>query len=381
MPWESKTVKNLREEFCEEAQVTNNLSLLCRKYNISRQTGYKWLERYANGDDLADKSKAPLHTVNKIPPEVERQILAIRRENPGWGSRTILAVLENKGCEYLPCARTVNNVLLRNHCISPEESQKRQPFTRFEKDHCNDMWQTDFKGEFKLQDGNNCFPLTILDDHSRFSIMIKPALNTANLVIPAFKEAFEQYGMPDSVLSDNGSEFAGFKRGYSQFAKWLMCHDILPIHCRIRHPQTQGKIERFHGSMKRELLNHYDFANIDDANEALQQWRTKYNTIRPHEALNMACPADVYRPSERIYSDKIDEYPYSGEFHVVKVNSWGYVRFAGWQTYLSETMVGEYIEFRPNPLGDSFIACFRNFRIAEFSVVSGALLNRHIYRL
>ena len=191
------------------------------------------------------------------------------------------------------CVKTVNNILHRHGCISPEESQKRQPFIRYEKKKCNMMWQTDFKGEFLMEDQNYCYPLTIIDDHSRFSIRIAPRLSTKNVVIPVFQEVFSEYGLPVSILSDNGAQFAGFRKGYTQFERWLMKLDILPIHGRIKHTQTQGKIERFHRTMKQELLNHTSISNIDDAQVKLENWRKKYNTIRPHEALGMKTPGQV----------------------------------------------------------------------------------------
>ena len=133
--------------------------------------------------------------------------------------------------------------------------------------------------------------------------------------------------------------------------------------------------------MKSELLKHSVIDNIDDANIKFQLWRDKYNNVRPHEALNMRCPSEVYIHSDRVYIDKVDPYEYSGQYHVIKVNSWGYVRFNKWQVYLSETMIDEHIEFRPNPHGDSFIACYRNFKVAEFSNFDGALINRKISRM
>ena len=133
--------------------------------------------------------------------------------------------------------------------------------------------------------------------------------------------------------------------------------------------------------MKYELLKHNAFKDIDEADSALQNWRIKYNEVRPHEALGMRCPAEVYQRSEREYNDVVKKYEYGGQFHVIKVNSWGYVRFDKWQEYLSETMIGEFLEFRPNPLGDSFFVCYRNFSIAEFSSIDGKLLNRRIRRL
>ena len=380
MPWERKTVEEQRKEFAEAAKETKNFSALCREFGITRKTGYKWVERYAENADLSDKSRKPFKIANRTPIETEERIVALRRENPGWGAKKLKEVLERQGYA-VPCMKTVNNILKRYGCISAEESLKHQAFTRFEKEHCNEMWQTDFKGEFRMADNNYCYPLNIFDDHSRFAIKIEPALSTANKVIPAFRSAFYEYGMPNSVLSDNGAQFAGFRQGYTQFEKWLMNHDILPIHGRIKHPQTQGKIERFHRTMQEELLKHTVMENIDDANIKFQLWRDKYNNIRPHEALGMKCPAEVYIPSSRAYSVEVSPYEYGGQFHVIKVNSWGYARFDKWQVYLSETMINEHIEFRPNPHGDSFIACYRNFKIAEFDTLSGKLINRKISRL
>ena len=380
MPWESKSVEELRKEFVLAAKKNVNFSALCREFGITRKTGYKWLERYAEGLSLSDKSRKPFNIANRTCEEVELLIVSLRLENPGWGARKLKEVLERKGYE-IPCAKTVNNILNRYGCISTEESIKHKPFVRFEKDHCNEMWQTDFKGEFKMVDNNYCYPLNIFDDHSRFAIKIAPSLTTANTVIPVFRSAFEEYGVPESVLSDNGAQFAGFRQGFTQFEKWLMNHDVLPIHGRILHPQTQGKIERFHRTMKNELLKHTVIQDIHDADKQFQLWREKYNTVRPHEALNMRCPADVYTPSNKTYIDPVAPYEYGGQYHVIKVNSWGYVRFDKWQIYLSETMIDEHIEFRPNFHGDSFIACYRNFKIAEFSVTDGKLINRHISRL
>ena len=376
MPWKDKTVEELRKEFAAAAQETPNFSALCREFGITRATGYKWLKRYENEESMSDRSRRPNTTANKTSEEIEKRIVEARTVHPGWGAKKIKVALENKGVE-VPCTKTVNNILNRYGCISKEESLKRQPYTRFEKDRCNEMWQTDFKGEFKMQNGKYCFPLDIFDDHSRFVIRIKPSESTSNLVLPVFREAFFEYGMPDSVLSDNGAQFAGFRQGYTQFEKWLMNHDVLPIHGRIKH----GKIERFHRTMNQELLNHYTPKDLADAERVLNAFRYCYNNERPHEALGMRRPSDVYVPSERLYRDQVDKYEYGGNYHVIKVNSWGYVRFDRWQIYLSETMIDEYIEFRPNPIKDTFVACYRNFVIAEFDVHTGKLIHRKIWRL
>ena len=381
MSWECKTVEEKREEFVVSAESSCNFSALCREYAITRKTGYKWLKRHAEGLPMSDADRAPLHIANKTPHETERLILDLRADNPGWGARTIHRVLTNQGYASLPCVKTVNNILSRNGCIDPVESQKRTPIQRFAREHSNDMWQTDFKGEFRMNNGNYCYPLDIIDDCTRFAIRVIPFESTANVVIPSFQAAFREFGMPNSVLSDNGAQFAGFRHGIGQFEKFLMNLDILPIHGRIKHPQTQGKIERFHRTMKDELLRFRTFDNLDNADDALQEWRRKYNNVRPHEALNMLCPAEVYVRSGREYPEKIEPYEYGSEYRVIKVNSWGYVRFAHYQVYISETMIDELIGFRHSDDGNAFIACYRNFKIAEFDTSTGKLISRRISRL
>ncbi len=381
MPWRDKSVEELRKEFVEAAATTSNFSSLCREFNITRKTGYKWLNRYQYADDLSDMSRKPHKIANKTPLDMELMIVKLRVSNPGWGPKKLRQVLLDHGIENLPCIKTIGNILNRYSMISPEESAKHTPYIRFEKDNCNDMWQMDFKGEFKTKDGKWCFPLNILDDHSRFLIKTSPFVSTANVVIPTLKSAFEEYGLPYSILCDNGGQFAGFGGGYTQFEKWLMNLDVLPKHGKPRHPQTQGKIERFHRTMKKEFLNIHSYDDVSDVNINLQQWRNKYNTVRPHEALGMKTPSAVYHPSKRDYSKTIKSIEYSGEYMVLKVNYKGYIRYDGWHFYLSETMAGEYIELRFDYENEIINICYRNYQIAQYSITDGTRINRSIYRL
>lgn len=166
-------------------------------------------------------SRRPLCSPNKTPDDIEELIVSVRFDNPGWGDDKIKIFLENQGYKNIPCPRTITNILHKHQLISEDESLKRKPFKRFQKEHCNDMWQTDFKGEFLTADNRYCYPLTILDDSSRYSIKIACFPNTKNVVINAFKQAFYEFGMPSSVLSDNGSQFAGFKHGFTMFENSL----------------------------------------------------------------------------------------------------------------------------------------------------------------
>ena len=249
MPWEQKTVMQERESFVADVENRiDTVTALCNQYGISRKTGYKWIRRAAEGQRLCDQSRCPHQQPSKTAWETEELILALREANPSWGGKTIKAVLESAGFEGIPSAKTCGNILKRNGCIDPLEAKKHRPFQRFEREKCNELWQTDFKGDFLLGDHTRCYPLTILDDHSRFSIRIEPK-DAAKGVIESFTQAFQEYGLPDAVLSDNGSQFSGFKGGYTQFERFLMDLDVAPIHGRIMHPQTQGKIERFHRTL------------------------------------------------------------------------------------------------------------------------------------
>ena len=175
MPWETDTVMKQRERFVEAAQRhEKSFSALCRDYEISRKTGYKWLNRACEGQRLCDQSRCPHRQPSKTAWETEQLILDVRTSNPAWGGKKIKAALEAAGYKGIPSAKTCGNILKRYGFISPEESQKHRAFQRFEREKCNDLWQMDFKGDFLLGDGSRCFPLDILDDHSRFCIQITP---------------------------------------------------------------------------------------------------------------------------------------------------------------------------------------------------------------
>ena len=378
MPWETDTVMKQREHFVEAAQRhEKSFSALCRDYEISRKTGYKWLNRACEGQRLCDQSRCPHRQPSKTAWETEQLILDVRTSNPAWGGRKIKAALEAAGHKGIPSAKTCGNILKRYGCISPEESRKHMAFQRFEREKCNDLWQMDFKGDFLLGDGSRCFPLDILDDHSRFCIQITPK-SSATGVKESVMLAFKEYGLPNSILTDNGAQFSGFRGGYTQFERWLMDLDVLPIHGRIMHPQTQGKVERFHRTMKAEVLRTTP-ANLEHAKRLLEDWRWRYNELRPHEALGQKPPASVYQCSCRKYENP-REFVYDEGARMVKVNSWGYLRFGPIRVYLSETMKDTYLEIRPGD-GDTFQVIYRNYQIAVVDAVDHTIQNRHIRKL
>ena len=378
MSWETKTVMEQRKQFVLDAIAEDaNISELCRQYGISRKTGHKWINRAALGLPLCDQSRRPNRQPSKTADNIEQEIIQLRLQHPSWGGKTIRAALEAAGVDGLPSDKTCCNILKRNGLVDPAESAKHKAYQRFEKDHCNEMWQTDFKGDFLLGNGIRCYPLTILDDHSRFSIRIDPK-DTASGVKDSFILAFREYGLPNSVLSDNGAQFSGPHKGISLFERFLMDLDIQPIHGRPIHPQTQGKIERFHRTLKQEALR-VTPSNMAEAKERLENWRWLYNEVRPHHALGMKTPASIYTSSTRPYYDP-KPYVYEEGTKLIKVNNWGYLRFGSVQLFLSEAMADTKVEIRFAE-DDTFSVIYRNYKIASVDAIQGKLLNRHIRRL
>lgn len=378
MPWKERTVMECREEFVEAVKSKRKtISALCKEYGISRKTGYKWLKRASLGQQLCDQSRCPHRQPSKTAPEIEQKIIALRESNPVWGGKTIKAVLEADGFYGVPSSRTCDNILKRNGYIDPIASLQHHPYQRFEKEKCNELWQTDFKGDFLLQDGTRCFPLDILDDHSRFALRVEPK-SAASGVKESFIKTFHEFGLPNAILSDNGAQFSGFRGGYTQFERFLMDLDILPIHGRIMHPQTQGKIERFHRTMKNEALRE-PIADLKAADKVLQTWRWKYNELRPHSALGMKTPASVYTPSTREFFVP-KPYVYDEAAVLRKVNNWGYLRFGPVCVYLSETMADTLLEIQEGE-NDTFLVLYRNYQIAVIDAHTQKLVNRVIKKL
>ena len=316
MPWMERRVKMLREEFITRSmEEDRNISALCEEFGISRKTGYKWIKRYREDGCLEDRSKRPHKISSKTDDKMERLILETRQERPRWGAQKIQIYLGHKGYP-MPCVRTVNNILKRNGLISQEASLARKPFKRFEREQNNELWQADFKGDFMMANGKRCYPLTILDDHSRYALLIEPKPDQKDIQ-SSFIRVFRDFGLPESILTDNGATFAGFKSGYTQFERMLMDHDILPIHGRVYHPQTQGKIERFHRSLKNEVLYLRDIQNLDDAAKVFKNWQQIYNFERPHAALKNKCPAEIYSISPRPFLESIPPYDYSSKISLI----------------------------------------------------------------
>jgi transposase InsO family protein len=342
-----KTLVGERREFLILAKSgAVSFKRLCSGYNISRKTGYKWLKRYKTGADeeLEDRSRRPLRQRERIAPEVEQEIVRLRQEHPVWGARKLRKLLERGGRLKPPAKSTLNAVLKRNGLIDPAASLASKPFARFERPVPNSLWQMDFKGWFNTLE-RPCHPLTVLDDHSRFAICVAalPAERT-ELVQAQLEDAFSRYGMPDAILTDNGSPWGSdSEHKHTVLGAWLMRLGIEHVHSRPYHPQTAGKDERFHRTLKLEVIARRQWRDLAHCQEAFDEWRPLYNTGRPHEALSDLSPAERYRPSLRGYDGPPAPPEYPEGALVRKVDQKGKISFRGQEHLVGKAFRGERV--------------------------------------
>jgi len=382
MPFVKETVEMNREKFVKEVLLKRKtFSALCREYNISRPTGYLWLERYHSGEGFSDRSHAPFRTPNKTLPEIESLVIAARIKEPALGAAKIKRMLENAGHMDTPCVSTVNAILKRNKLITREASEAATPYKRFEKASPNIMWQCDFKGHYGLLDGTRCHPLSVIDDHSRFCLCADAKENERfDGVAASFVNCFHHYGLPEILLCDNGNPWgASQSNGITRFEVWLMELGILTIHIRAKHPQTQGKVERFNGSFKKERLNFYTPANMADADKQRQEYRNFYNNERPHHALQLNTPATVYTSSSRHYPTRICEWDYGCGCELRTIKKTGYLTYNGGGYFLSESLGGKTIAIRPSSTDGVVNLFFRQFRIGKIDLHHKAVISRTIF--
>lgn len=344
MPWSIRDTMSLREEFIALAQHEGaNRRELCRRFGISPQTGYKWLARFAQqgAAGLADLSKRPHHSPAATAEPLQQAVLALRREHPAWGGRKIARRLQDLG-QGCVAASTVTSILHRHGLIDPQASMAAQPWQRFEHEYPNALWQIDFKGYVHTPAGH-CHPLTVLDDHSRFNMALRAcARQEVATVREQLITVFHTYGLPVRINADNGAPWGSPRAPgeVSALALWLIRLGIRVSFSRPYHPQTNGKDERFHRSLKAEVLNGRSFADLVQAQTAFDRWREVYNHQRPHQALGMATPASRYRMSERSYPQELPAIEYGPQDTVVTVKALGEMRFQGKRYKVSSALRG-----------------------------------------
>ena len=362
MPWGEVTRVSLREEFVQLAmRPCANRQELCRRFKISPKTGYKWLQRYklAGLEALKDRSRRPHRSPRRTDQTTEQEVISLRAESLDcWGGRKpSRQLLDRGGPELAPS--TITKILHRHGLIEPERSAAATPWQRFERGVSNELWQMDFKGHFALVAGARCHPLTVLDDHSRFAVLLKACTDQRGVTVQnALTSVFRRYGLPAAMLMDNGSPWGDRDLPFTGLSLWLIRLGIRVTHGRPYHPQTQGKDERFHRTLMAEVIGRRAFADLAECQRRFDQWRVVYNTQRPHEALALATPAARYRPSERCFPEKIEPFDYGPGAIVRRVDEGGWLSFRNRPIKLGRAFAYRRVALRPTDQEGCFDVMF-----------------------
>lgn len=352
MPWSETCPMEERARFVLEAlEGWTSMSELCRRYGISRRVGYKWLNRYEEEGlgGLADRSRAPRRQAQATAPEVVNAVIELRKKHPTWGPRKLRAWLDKaKPGTSWPACSTIGAILKREGLSKRRRRRPRIPGIwsppRTEADTPNRVWTADFKGEFRLGCGRLCYPLTIVDAHSRYVLDCRglPGTRTAG-ARSTFERVFRTYGLPEVIRTDNGIPFCTQAiGGLSQLAVWWIRLGIRLERTRRRHPEDNGAHERMHRTLKAEATRPAR-RTPELQQRAFNRFRTVYNQERPHEALDMQTPGSLYVRSERRMPRRLPPLAYPEGFQTRRVNQHGQVRWRGSHCFVSETLRGQTV--------------------------------------
>ena len=330
-----------------------NVRALCRAHGISPKSAYKLLKRFDDFgvEGLKDKSRRPLTSPNRTAPDLEAQVLALHEAYPCWGAGKLRTLLPDGTAR--PHHNTVAAILRRHgrKVVGAIDRSTLAP-TRFEHEAPNLLWQMDFKGHFALTDerAGRCHPLTVIDDHSRFALCLQAfSRETHENVQMALRETFRRYGLPQRITCDNGGPWrvAGHD-SISRLEAWLIRLGIRVSHSRPYHPQTQGKDERFHRTLKLELIDRTGFNSFPACQAAFDRWRNQYNLIRPHGALGQKPPCSRYAVSARAFPEDLPAIEYNEGDKVIQVRKSGQLQFERRSFWVGEGLAEQRVALRPS---------------------------------
>ena len=384
MSWSVRGLKDARVEFvmiAREADVS--MSAACRQFGVSRKTGYKWLGRYEESglDGLVDQSRRPRTSPLQLSGESVVALLDLHEKQKDWGPKKLRARLIRDGLcpeDSIPSLATVAR-LCRRLGWSETKGRGRPRTPRAEPTaplsdagYPNQVWTADFKGWWRTQDGQRCEPLTIRDLYSRYILCLRPmAWRKTEAIRRAFTEVFQRYGLPDIIRSDNGSPFASTTGpfGLARLSAWWMSLGIKPERIAPGHPEQNGGHERMHGDIARAVESRPE-ATVAEETVRLERWRLEYNAERPHEALGMRTPGDVYRCSARRLAD-VKPYVYPAGFERRRVKD-GCIHFRGRSVYLSEAL-GQ-MEVGLQPLSENrWVVWFCDLAVSGLELKHGSI--------
>ena len=351
MPWKELTPMQQRSQFIKDLETgLYTMSELCRAYQVSRKTGYKWAKRYVEGGEagLADRSRRPHSCLHSTSEAAAQALVEARRQHPTWGSRKLLAWLAHRQPELrLPAASTATDILKRHGVVESRRRRRRsqrgpvEP-PRVDMTAPNTVWTMDFKGEFKTRDGVYCYPLTVVDGFSRYLLGCHGQSSTSGLEArPILDRWMRQYGLPQAILTDNGAPFATHALcGLSRLSVWWIKLGIQIFHIQAGHPEQNGRHERLHRTLKAETTRP-PAMNRRGQQIKFTRFRRYYNEHRPHEALGQRPPAQLYQSSPRPYPRREPKVEYPAHFEVRRISPKGALRWRKSSIFVSEVLQAE----------------------------------------
>jgi transposase InsO family protein len=349
MAWKEVSPMEQRAMFVLEAERKHmSVAELCRRYGISRKTGYKWIGRYMSEglDGIRGRSPQPHKCPHKTSQQWEVRIVLERLNHPSWGPKKIREVVKKQGCGgKIPAASTIGDILKRAELVRSRRRRSRSTNIRgplTEAKYSNHVWAVDYKGWFRTQDGMRCEPLTVSDVYSRYVVEVRALRNQSHEEArEVFERVFEEYGLPQVIRSDNGSPFASRGAGgLSRLSVWWILLGIKPEFTAPGHPEQNGIHERMHLTLKGEATRPAS-TNLGSQQRRFDRWRREFNEKRPHEAIAMKTPSEKYTKSSRIYRRGVKEdikYPQGYEVRRVKKN--GEIKWRGRRRYIGEAFKG-----------------------------------------
>jgi transposase InsO family protein len=352
MPWNECKPMDERLRFIARLLEGEKMAPLCREFGISRVTGYKIYERYKDCglDGLNDRSRRPYRQASKLPFQIERSILRIKREYPSWGAPKIRDKLLREFAIVKPPAISTVHAVLDRHGLVTRRKRRRYkaegtPLNAATEP--NGLWCADYKGEFQLGNRQYCYPLTISDYRSRYLLACEGVVSTkTDFAISVFESVFKEFGLPRAIRTDNGTPFARSHAmfGLSKLSVWWLRLGIRLERIRPGCPQQNGRHERMHLTLKKETTKPPAF-NFLQQQERFDRFIDVYNNERPHQALGGACPGDLYTPSARVYAPPGDpEYPFHDR--TVRVTRCGRICIGKRKINLSQVFAGQVLGLR-----------------------------------
>jgi transposase InsO family protein len=364
---------DLRTEFMNRVMRGERLTVLCREYGISRKTGDKFKQRYKRLGEagLSDLSRAPKVIPHRTPTELVSLILAERQRHPTWGPKKVKEALEQRLDRVLPAPSTIGDILMRGGLVQRRGPRRRalpRPTTTLRAAQApNDVWCIDYKGQFRLANSSLCYPLTLTDQHSRYILGCEAMSAISDEAArETCEEIFHRYGLPKAIRSDNGTPFASTGlANLTRLSAFWMRLGIALERIRPAHPEENGQHERMHRTLKAETTRP-PRTNLLQQQECFDTFVDEFNRERPHEALRMKRPAQIYKASPRKLPEVLPELRYPEHDDVAPVSGSGNVRFRGKQIYLSQALAYQCVGIREEPDG-RWLTTFMNLDLGYLS--------------